>query len=62
MIDVNTVTGKFVRVSCRDCGNEQVIFERACTKISCNICGATLTQPAGGKAKLVSAAVVEVLE
>ncbi len=56
------LTGSFVRVSCRDCGNEQIIFERACTTISCNICGATLVQPAGGKAKLVSAAVVESLE
>jgi len=56
------LTGNFVRVSCRDCGNEQIIFERACTKISCNICGATLVQPAGGKVKLVSAAVVESLE
>ncbi|MBO57748.1 MAG: 30S ribosomal protein S27e [Euryarchaeota archaeon] len=56
------LTGNFVRVSCRDCGNEQIIFERACTKISCNICGATLVQPAGGKAKLVSAAIVESLE
>jgi small subunit ribosomal protein S27e len=62
MIEVRLMTGNFVRVSCRDCGNEQVIFERACTKISCNICGATLVQPAGGKAKLVSAAVVESLE
>jgi small subunit ribosomal protein S27e len=62
MNEVRLMTGNFVRVSCRDCGNEQVIFERACTKISCNICGATLVQPAGGKAKLVSAAVVESLE
>lgn len=56
------MSANFVKVGCRDCGNEQVIFENACTKVACKICGATLAQPAGGKAKLVSAAVVEVLE
>ena len=56
------MTSKFVKLSCRDCGNEQIIFERACTRISCNICGATLVKPAGGKAEPVSAAVVESLE
>ncbi len=52
----------FVQVSCRDCGNEQIIFDRASTVIPCNLCGATLAEPAGGKAKLVSAAVVQKLE
>ena len=52
----------FLRVQCRDCGSEQVIFDRACTRISCNVCGATLAQPAGGKAKLISATAIETLE
>ncbi len=56
------MSGNFVKVGCRDCGNEQIIFDKACTKVSCKICGATLAQPAGGKAKLVSAGIVEELE
>ena len=53
---------KFHRVECRDCGSEQILFVRACTKISCIVCGATLARPAGGKAVLVSANVLETLE
>ncbi len=52
----------FHRVECVDCGSEQILFVRACTKISCNVCGATLARPAGGKAELVSAKVLETLE
>ena len=53
---------KFHRVECIDCGSEQILFVCACTKISCILCGATLARPAGGKAELVSAKVLETLE
>ena len=53
---------KFHRVECIDCGSEQILFVRACTQISCILCGATLARPAGGKAELVSAKVLETLE
>ena len=52
----------FLKVSCRDCGNEMVIFKRASTTIACRVCGATLAQPAGGNAKLVGCTVVEALQ
>jgi small subunit ribosomal protein S27e len=52
----------FLRVHCRDCGNEQIIFDRASTLVNCTVCGATLAQPAGGKAQLVGSTVAEVLE
>ena len=53
---------KFLRVNCRDCGYETIIFERASTQISCSICGSTLVRPAGGKAELVGSTIVDVLE
>jgi len=43
---------KFVRVKCPDCGNEQVIFNRITITVHCNICGATLAKPTGGKAEI----------
>jgi small subunit ribosomal protein S27e len=52
----------FLRIHCRDCGNEQIIFDRATTVISCGVCGATLARPAGGKAELTGATIAEVLE
>lgn len=52
---------KFIRVRCQDCSNEQVIFNKAVTKVSCNICGSTLTDPKGGKAR-IKAEVLEEIE
>ncbi|MBS72878.1 MAG: 30S ribosomal protein S27e [Euryarchaeota archaeon] len=56
------MASNFLKVSCRDCSAESIIFSRATTTISCSVCGATLTNPAGGKAQLVGCNVVETLE
>ncbi|DAC21196.1 MAG: 30S ribosomal protein S27e [Euryarchaeota archaeon] len=55
------MTKLFFRVSCRDCGSESIIFSRATTSITCDVCSATMTKPAGGKADLVGCTVVEAL-
>ena len=55
-------TSNFLRVHCRDCGNEQIIFERATTLINCSVCGSVLARTAGGKAQLTGATVAEILE
>ncbi len=41
--------GKFITVKCQDCGNEQIAFNKPATQIACNVCGATLIKPTGGK-------------
>ena len=43
---------KFIKVRCKDCENEQVLFDRTSTEVSCHICGSTLAVPSGGKAKI----------
>ncbi len=43
---------KFLRVKCPDCGNEQIVFSHATNVVHCNICGATLAEPSGGKAEI----------
>ena len=43
---------KFVRVKCNDCENEQVVFNKASSIVKCLICGRTLAEPRGGKAKI----------
>ncbi len=43
---------KFLRVKCPDCGNEQIVFSHATNVAHCNICGATLAEPSGGKAEI----------
>jgi small subunit ribosomal protein S27e len=51
----------FLRVKCQKCGNEQLIFSNAVNKIVCNVCGDTLAEPSGGRAK-INGEVVSVLE
>mgnify|MGYP001978659192 CR=1 FL=1 len=59
---MNNMAKNFLKVACRDCGNETTVFSRATTVVSCSICGATLTNPSGGKANLIGCTVVEALE
>lgn len=42
----------FVRVKCEDCGNLQIVFERAASTVLCQVCGSTLAKPTGGKAAI----------
>jgi small subunit ribosomal protein S27e len=53
---------KFVRVRCpnSECKKEQVIFGKATSRVKCLSCGAILTEPSGGKAR-IKARVIEVL-
>ena len=52
---------KFIKVRCTDCENEQVLFNKASTIVSCHICGSKLAIPSGGKAK-IKGEILEVIE
>ena len=52
---------RFIKVRCMDCENEQVLFNKASTPVSCHICGSKLAIPVGGKAK-IKAEILEVIE
>jgi small subunit ribosomal protein S27e len=41
---------RFINIKCQDCGNEQVVFSKSNSMITCMICGATLVKPGAGKA------------
>ena len=56
------MSGEFIKVSCNDCGSESIIFSRATTVIPCSVCGAILTSPSGGKAKLTGCKLIEAME
>jgi small subunit ribosomal protein S27e len=53
--------GNFLRVKCLDCGNQQVVFDRAASYVQCIICGKTLVEPTGGKSE-IKAQILEVLD
>jgi small subunit ribosomal protein S27e len=52
----------FLRVRCRKCNNEQDIFGSPVNKVTCNVCGALLAEPSGGKARLRDSDVQVILE
>ncbi len=52
---------KFIKVRCKDCENEQVLFNKASSEVSCHICGSKLAIPSGGKAK-IKGEILEVIE
>jgi small subunit ribosomal protein S27e len=54
------VTGKFVKIKCADCSNEQIAFARPSTVVTCHACGSTLIVPKGGKGQ-VKGEIVEVI-
>ena len=43
--------GKFLRVKCEKCKNEQVVFEKPAGDIQCLVCGETLAEATGGKGR-----------
>ncbi len=43
---------RFIRVVCNDCGNEQIIFDRASTEVKCLVCNKVIAEPGSGKIKL----------
>jgi len=51
---------RFILVRCPVCGNEQVVFSHATFRARCLVCGAQLTEPTGGRAKILGQ-VVKVL-
>ncbi len=54
-------TGKFLRVKCHKCKNEQVIFNRASMTVKCLVCDAVLAQPKGGKA-IIKTKIIEAMQ
>ena len=61
MVNVREPTSKFIKVRCPKCKNEQILFGKASTVVSCLVCGRVISEPTGGKSKIKSR-ILEVLE
>jgi small subunit ribosomal protein S27e len=46
------MASKFIKVKCKKCKNEQVVFERPASVVRCLVCGEVLAEPTGGKSKI----------
>ncbi len=56
----NKISGKFIKVKCPKCKNEQTIFGKSASTVKCLICNEVLAAPGGGKAR-IKGKIVEVL-
>jgi small subunit ribosomal protein S27e len=58
---METPESKFLKVKCKKCKNEQIIFNKAARNVVCNVCNEVLAESRGGKAE-VKTSIVEVLD
>jgi small subunit ribosomal protein S27e len=52
---------RFIKVKCKKCRNEQIIFNKAATEVKCLVCESVLAKPKGGMAE-IKTSIVEELE
>ncbi|MFA4819592.1 MAG: 30S ribosomal protein S27e [Candidatus Aenigmatarchaeota archaeon] len=43
---------KFLKVKCKKCRNEQIIFNKAAIVVKCLVCESILAEPTGGLAEI----------
>ena len=55
-------TIKFVRVLCRNCKHDQILFTRASKRVQCFYCHEVLAMPKGGKCEIVGGTITERLQ
>lgn len=49
---IKSPKSKFMKVECKNCGNTQVVFDHAASRVSCLVCDKILVEPTGGQAKI----------
>jgi small subunit ribosomal protein S27e len=45
---------RFLKVKCKKCRNEQIIFNKSATIVKCLVCESVLAEPTGGLANILT--------
>jgi len=48
------INSKFLKISCSDCDNKQVVFNKPSKKVECLSCGSIICEPTGGLGEIKS--------
>ncbi|MCK5177583.1 MAG: 30S ribosomal protein S27e [Candidatus Aenigmarchaeota archaeon] len=56
------MAGKFLKVKCTKCKNEQTIFSKATENVKCFVCGVDFASPTGGKADLKNLEIISTFD
>jgi small subunit ribosomal protein S27e len=51
---LKSIGNKFIKLKCKDCGNEQITYAKISSVVVCNICGSTMARPTGGTLETTS--------
>ncbi|MFH1127149.1 MAG: 30S ribosomal protein S27e [archaeon] len=51
---MSDITGKFLKVKCNKCNNEQNIYSKAATEVKCLVCKETIGKNTGGRTDVVT--------
>ena len=44
---------KFLKVNCKECEKENIVYSYASTPVTCKSCGNMISEPTGGKARII---------
>jgi len=44
---------KFLKISCKECVKEYIVYSHATTSVTCKSCGNVIAEPAGSKARII---------
>jgi small subunit ribosomal protein S27e len=50
---------KFLKVKCSKCKNEQIIFEKSASNVTCSVCKEILAKSTGGKSNVIAKVIKE---
>ncbi len=59
MDEIQMPRSKFLKITCKKCKNDQVVFNKATTLVKCLKCNANLVIPTGGVSEIVGKVVQE---
>jgi len=45
-------SSKFLKVSCKECSEENIVYSHATTKVTCKSCGNVIAEATGSHAKI----------
>lgn len=51
-ISVPEPNSKFLKINCKECGEQQIVYSHASTDVTCNSCGNIIARPTGAIAKI----------
>ena len=44
---------KFLKISCKECEKENIVYSHASTPVTCKSCGNVIAEPSGGNARII---------